>query len=158
MSDQPTRLEQAIQLAARAHEGQKTLDGQPYILHPLRMMLRFPDEETRIVAVLHDVLEDSMITSWDLQQMGFSEVVVSAVETLTRAEEEDYPEYIERVAQNPLATRVKITDLMDNLDPQRASTRQLPAAQVHRYLDALRRLTELADAADQAGQQKAGAQ
>jgi (p)ppGpp synthase/HD superfamily hydrolase len=112
-------LEDAIALAARAHCGQKDRGGQPYILHVLRVMLRQQDEVARIVAVLHDVLEDTSITLADLREAGYSAEICMAVDCLTRRTGEPYEEMIDRVAANPIARRVKLADLEDNMDMRR---------------------------------------
>lgn len=113
-------LDKAILIAAQAHLGQKDKMDAPYILHPLRMMLRFRSETEMMVAVLHDVVEDNPEWSLDkLRQEGFSEEVIQAVDHLTRREDETYQEFTERAKQNPLARRVKIADLEDNMDIKR---------------------------------------
>ncbi len=112
-------LEDAISLAAQAHRGHKDRANAPYILHPLRVMLRLESETERIVAVLHDVLEDSDLTDRDLQKAGYPTEIVEAVRYLTRLKEEEYEGYIERVKGNTLAVRVKIADLEDNLNYER---------------------------------------
>ena len=112
-------LEKAIALAAMGHEGQMDKGGQPYILHPIRVMLQCETTEQKIVAMLHDLLEDTDITEEELRQAGFAENVVEAVLLLTKKEGEDYTAYIERICQNPLAARVKLADLMDNMDLNR---------------------------------------
>jgi (p)ppGpp synthase/HD superfamily hydrolase len=122
MHPQPT-LEDAIILAAGAHRGQTDKAGEPYILHPLRVMLHLEDEEGRIAAALHDVLEDTATTADNLRDWGYGEKVIEALEALTRREGESYPEFIERLAPNPLARRVKLADLEDNMN-----LRRLPAA------------------------------
>lgn len=110
-------LEQAIMVAANAHEGQVDKLGHPYILHPLRVMLSFGHDEVdeRIVAVLHDVLEDTDITQLDLISMGVSFSQHSAISALTHKENEPREVYIRRVMKNRLARRVKIADINDNL-------------------------------------------
>jgi (p)ppGpp synthase/HD superfamily hydrolase len=113
-------LDQAILIAARAHLGQTDRMGAPYILHPLRMMFRFKSETEMIVAVLHDVIEDN--PDWDfdrLRQEGFSEEIIQAVDHLTRREQETYEEFVVRSSENPLARRVKLADLEDNMDLKR---------------------------------------
>ncbi len=112
-------LEDAIILAAGAHRGQVDKAGEPYILHPLRVMRRLGDEAGRIAAVLHDVLEDTAITLGDLRHAGYGEEVLQALEALTRREGEEYADFIERAARNSLARRVKLADLADNLDAAR---------------------------------------
>ncbi|MCE4057048.1 HD domain-containing protein [Pseudomonas sp. Au-Pse12] len=112
-------LERAIALAAEAHAGQVDKGGAPYILHPLRVMLRLTQPEARIVAVLHDVLEDSPITPEQLRREGFSEEVLAALLALTKVEGEDYPAFIRRAGVNPLARQVKLADLAENSDLSR---------------------------------------
>lgn len=113
-------LTRAIQIATEAHDGQVDKGGAPYILHPLRVMLAMKTDEERIVAVLHDVLEDCPASRpAQFIAEGFSEAVVSAMVTLTRRNEETYGSFIERVARNDLAARVKIADMRDNLDLSR---------------------------------------
>ncbi|RTE02446.1 HD domain-containing protein [Paenibacillus whitsoniae] len=112
-------LTKAILLAAKAHDGQEDKGGQPYILHPIRLASRAKSEEDAIVAVLHDVVEDSNITLFDLQKEGFSPSVIDALDCLTRRADESYDAFIERVKLNPLATRVKLLDLEDNSDVNR---------------------------------------
>jgi (p)ppGpp synthase/HD superfamily hydrolase len=112
-------LERAILLAAQAHQGQVDKNGTPYILHPLRVMFRLTEETDRVIAVLHDVVED---TDWTLDRLraeGFPEEVVEAVDCLTRREGESYDDFVARAAANPIARRVKQADLEDNMDPKR---------------------------------------
>jgi (p)ppGpp synthase/HD superfamily hydrolase len=118
----PADLEHAISLAVEAHRGQKDRAGAPYILHPLRMMFRVETDAEKIVAVLHDVVED---TGWTLDRLraeGFPEDVVAAVDHLTRREGESYDEFVRRAAAHPVARRVKIADLEDNMDVRRTGT------------------------------------
>lgn len=113
-------IDDAIRIAANAHRGQVDRAGKPYILHPLRVMMKMDCEESMIAAVLHDVVEDS--PDWDLELLraaGFSENVVNAVGCLTKNEGEDYGTFIERAAQDPLARKVKIADLEDNMNIKR---------------------------------------
>ncbi|MBR4016002.1 MAG: GTP pyrophosphokinase [Anaerotignum sp.] len=112
-------LEQGMIVAAKAHMGQLDKGGQPYILHPVRVMLQCKTIEEKTVALLHDVLEDTPVTVADLRQAGFPEEVVDAVVCLTKGEQEDYMAYIERVCNNPLAMGVKLADLADNMDLKR---------------------------------------
>ncbi len=114
-------LEEAIALAVEAHKKQKDKSGQPYILHPLRVMFRLQSETERIVAVLHDVVEDSEITFDDLRQMGYNKEVIEALDGVTRREEETYEEFINRSQQNPISRRVKFADLEDNMEIRRLS-------------------------------------
>lgn len=115
-------LEDAIELAVQAHRRQTDKIGRPYILHPLRVMMRMATDEERMAAVLHDVVEDTPVTLADLLEAGFPEEVVQAVDCLTRREQESYDAFIARLKVNPLAVRVKLGDLEDNMD-----IRRLPA-------------------------------
>lgn len=115
-------LEDAIALALRVHEGVKDKGGQPYILHPLRLMVRMTTEAERMAAVLHDVVEDDTrhgTTFASLREAGYPEAVVAALDCLTRRDGEDYVAFIERAKTNPTARRVKLADLEDNLDVRR---------------------------------------
>ncbi len=112
-------LEDAIALAALAHRGQVDKAGAPYILHPLRMLVRVTGEHERMAAVLHDVVEDTPHTLDDLRRRGCPEAVVEAVDCLTRRDGETYDEFLRRLLPNPVARRVKLADLEDNLDLSR---------------------------------------
>ncbi|HQA59427.1 MAG TPA: hypothetical protein PK768_00205 [Tepidanaerobacteraceae bacterium] len=100
-------LDKAIRIAAKAHEGQMDKAGQPYILHPLRVMFMRRNETERICAVLHDVIEDSDITIEYLRKEGFSEEVLSALDALTKRENENNDDFIGRVIKNKTACKVK---------------------------------------------------
>jgi (p)ppGpp synthase/HD superfamily hydrolase len=137
-------LDKAVLIAAEAHLGQKDKMDRPYILHPLRMMLRFQSEAEMIVAVLHDVIEDSPDWSFDrLRQEGFSEEIIEAVDHLTRREDETYEEFTERAGQNALARKVKLADLEDNMDIRRypAELSQKDKDRLARYHKAWLRLS-----------------
>jgi len=130
-------IERALQIAARAHEGQRDKEGLPYVLHPLRVMMGVQGEEAQIVAVLHDVVEDTPVTLDDLRQAGFREEVLAAVECVTHRKDEPYAEYVVRCKANEVARRVKLADLGDNsrldrtiLRPQRL---QQDLARIRRY-------------------------
>lgn len=112
-------LERALVIAALAHAGQQDKGGSPYILHPLRMMLKLDTEQERVVALLHDVLEDSALTMEELVEAGFTGEVLDAVQVLTRRSGESRMEAALRAAQNPLALTVKLADNADNLDLKR---------------------------------------
>lgn len=127
-------LEKAIGIAAEAHTGQRDKAGAPYILHPLRMMLRMQTDEERIVAVLHDVVEDSDWTLDGLRAEGFSDAVVEAVDALTRQEGESYEAFVVRAGQLSLARRVKLADLEDNMDTTRlGAITEVDEARLARY-------------------------
>lgn len=109
-------LNKAIEIATRAHAGQVDKAGEPYILHPLRVMLTRETELERICAVLHDVIEDTNITFDDLRNEGFSENVITILDCLTKRDGENYDAFINRVLKNETACRVKLADLCDNMD------------------------------------------
>ena len=114
-------LERAISIAAEAHAGQLDKAGQPYILHPLRVMLRVSTDDERIAAVLHDVVEDTSVTLEQLANEGFSNSVLSAVQALTKMPGENRIEAAVRAAGNPLARTVKLADNAENMDLSRIS-------------------------------------
>jgi (p)ppGpp synthase/HD superfamily hydrolase len=125
-------LEKAISIAAQAHEGQRDKAGVPYILHPLRVMLKMTTEQARITAVLHDLIEDTDWTIERLAREGFHREILAAVDCLTRREGEEYEAFIQRVRLNPLAVTIKIADLEDNLDGSRL--KQVTAADEKRIV------------------------
>ena len=107
-------LEIAIRIAADAHAGQTDKEGLPYILHPLRVMHLVSRPETRIVAVLHDVVEDTSVTLEDLRAANLSEEILAAVACVTHAKRESYADYVIRCKANAIAREVKLADLTDN--------------------------------------------
>lgn len=109
-------LAKAIEVAVSAHSGQTRLDGSPYILHPLRLMFQVEGELLQMAAVLHDVIEDTKWTVEDLRQEGFDNILLEALDCLTRQDGESYKEFIDRLASNPVARAVKIADLEDNMN------------------------------------------
>jgi (p)ppGpp synthase/HD superfamily hydrolase len=130
-------LERAIEIAAAGHAGQKDKAGAPYVLHPLRMMLALATNEERIVAVLHDVVED--VSGWSferLRQEGFSEEILAALDSVTKREGEDYDAFVRRAAVNPIGRRVKMADLRDNCDLSRIAA---PTARDHERIAKYRR-------------------
>jgi len=138
-------LETAITIAVQSHQGQLDKSGQPYILHPLRVMFRCEGDLARTVAVLHDVVEDTPTTLEDLRNAGFSEEILAALDCVTKRKGESYEAFVERAAANPIARKVKLADLEDNMD-----LRRLPAAdlspravdRLNRYIAAWHRLQE----------------
>ncbi|MGH7524652.1 MAG: GTP pyrophosphokinase [Gemmatimonadales bacterium] len=141
-------LERAIAIAAAAHEGQQDKAGAPYILHPLRVMLRCTTVDARIVAVLHDVVEDSPAENkWTLERLraeGFSEAVVAAVDGVTNRQGETYMDFVRRAAADPIARIVKRADLEDNLDVTRIATiTEKDRARLAKYAEAVRLLDGL---------------
>src|SRR3569833_3023681 len=109
-------LAKAIAIAAVAHQHQVDKVGRPYIMHPLRMMMRAETEEEQIVALLHDLVEDCPGWTFDrLRQEGFSDDIIAALDGVTAREGESYEAFVDRAASNPIARRVKILDLEANM-------------------------------------------
>ena len=112
-------LERAISIAVEAHRGQKDKNGKPYILHPISVMGKVETETEKTVAVLHDVVEDTDWTFDDLKKEGFPQEIISAVDCVTKRDGEAYEDFVSRSARNPIARRVKLADLEDNMDVRR---------------------------------------
>lgn len=109
-------IEDAITLALDAHRGQTQKDGSPYILHPLTLMTRLRDPLQQMVAVLHDVVEDTPVTLVQLREQGYPAEAVNAVDALTRRPDESYSNFIQRIKLNPIARQVKLADIEHNMD------------------------------------------
>ncbi len=136
-------VERAVQIAAQAHQGQRDKAGAPYLLHPLRLMMRMESEAAMMAAVLHDVVEDSEWTLDQLRAEGFSEEVLQAVECLTHRLGESYDEFVARVQTNAIARQVKLADLEDNMNIRRmAEITPKDLARLEKYHRAWRTLIE----------------
>jgi GTP diphosphokinase / guanosine-3',5'-bis(diphosphate) 3'-diphosphatase len=112
-------LERAVEIAARAHAGQVDKANAPYLLHPLRLMLRVETPEQRIAAVLHDVVEDTPVSLDDLRAEGFAAAIIAAIDALTKRPGEQRLEAAARAAADPIARVVKLADVTDNMDLSR---------------------------------------
>ena len=128
-------LEKAIKIAVEAHTGQVDKGGNPYILHPLRVMLSLNSEEERIVGVLHDVVEDCEGWTWErLREQGCSDEIIEALKSVSKTPEEEkqfkkmddtnekldhYLEFVKRAKFNKIGRNVKAADIKDNLDISR---------------------------------------
>lgn len=112
----------ALELAVEKHKNQTDKAGNPYILHPLHVMENVNSKEGKIVAILHDIIEDTDITEDYLLKIGLSKRIVDAVVALTRSEDMDYQEYIKNLSSNPLVNEVKLADLEHNMDLKRLPT------------------------------------
>jgi len=112
-------LDSAINLARSAHAGQRDKLGVAYICHPLAVMRRVTTDEEKIVAALHDVVEDTPVTLDYLREVGFSTDIVEAVDAITKREGEPLAESMARVFANPLALTVKKADISHNSNPER---------------------------------------
>lgn len=109
----------AMRLAYRAHHGQMDLGGVPYVFHPYHLAEQMQTEETVCAALLHDVLEDTLLTANDLEREGFSPAIVQAVVHLTHEKQVPYEEYVRQLAADPIARAVKMADLRHNSDETR---------------------------------------
>jgi (p)ppGpp synthase/HD superfamily hydrolase len=109
----------AARLATRVHSGQVDQAGQPYISHPERVAARLTTEEAKVVAWLHDVIEDGRLGMGDLIAAGIPSHVATAVVAISRQPDETPESYYKRVRANPLALEVKAADIADNTDPAR---------------------------------------
>jgi (p)ppGpp synthase/HD superfamily hydrolase len=113
-------IQRAEKIAAAAHADTFDKFGAPYMHHVHRVSLAGLTEEEKIVGLLHDVVEDTEWTFEALEREGFSKQVIDALKCVTKtSEDEDYELFIQRVARNPLAIRVKLNDLADNMDIRR---------------------------------------
>jgi (p)ppGpp synthase/HD superfamily hydrolase len=138
------QLERAIRIALEVHEGQTDRYGQPYILHPLFVMMRMDTENERTAAVLHDVIEDSETTLEDLRAAGFPIEVLEAVRLLTHDKQNtSYETYVQRLKPNAIARKIKLADLQHNMDIRRMDeVRNEDLARLERYRRAWETLTE----------------
>jgi (p)ppGpp synthase/HD superfamily hydrolase len=143
MVDEGSGLERAIELAVRAHIGLRypSPESEPYILHPLRVMLAVQGVPAQMTAVLHDVLEDTDVSVERLRAADLPDDVIVAVQALTHRAAHTYEQYIELVAGNRLARQVKLADLADNLANNRRLTRTPEIGErIARYDRAIARL------------------
>ena len=108
--------EMATQIAVKAHKGQVDKGGHDYIYHPLRVEAKCNSLEEKIVALLHDTVEDGGVAAEYLLMRGFPQNIVDAVLSVSRKEREDYFDFILRCKENPIGRVVKIRDLEDNMD------------------------------------------
>jgi (p)ppGpp synthase/HD superfamily hydrolase len=108
----------AMQIAYNAHHGQQDKGGMPYIFHPYHLAEEMPDEYTTCAALLHDVVEDTLVTLDELAEL-FPLEVVQAVALLTHHKGTDYLEYVSAIKENPIARTVKLADLRHNSDISR---------------------------------------
>jgi len=139
-------IDDAVRIARDAHADQVDKSGRPYIEHPLRVMSRVDGEYAKMTAVLHDVVEDTGVTPDDLHAAGCPHRVVDAVVAISKRPGERTPDYLARVAADPIAIVVKRADIADNSSPQRldrldADTRERLR---HKYATALRLLDDYA--------------
>lgn len=113
---------QAMRLAFDVHKDQTDKSGTPYIYHPIHLAEQMDDENAVIVALLHDVVEDSNMIFEDITQLGFPDEVIVALKLLTHDDTVEYMDYIKSLSKNEIARKVKLADLRHNSDLARLST------------------------------------
>ena len=135
-------LERALEIATKAHKGQVDKSGAVYIFHPIRVAELCTTEEEKIVALLHDTIEDTSVTAEYLLEQGFPRTIVDAVLGVTRRDDETYEEFVRRASLNPISKQVKIHDLEDNMDIRQLSeVTEKDLARLNKYLRAYKYLT-----------------
>ena len=134
----------ALALCFEAHKDQKDKSGLPYVFHPFHLAEQMEDEDTTIVALLHDVIEDTEYTIEDLQKAGFTQNVISAIALMTHDPQMPYMEYVRAIKSNPIARAVKLADLRHNSDMTRLDIiTQRDEDRAQKYLDAIVILEEV---------------
>ena len=136
-------LQRAIEIALEAHKGALDKGGNPYILHPLRLMLQMDSEEEMIVAILHDVVEDSEKWSFNkLQAEEKKKKIINSLRSITKENEnEDYEKFIDRSIRDKIGRKVKIADISDNLDISRLKeVTDKDILRINKYKKALEKL------------------
>ena len=134
-------LHKAITIAFEAHKGQSSINGEPYILHPLRLLIKSKSNEERIIAVLHDVIEKSNISLADLKNKGFDQNIISSIDSLSRRKSESYVDYIERLMQNRISVKIKLLDLTDNIKIHNENNDNgIYDAKINKYKNALKQI------------------
>lgn len=132
-------LDKAALMCVTNHKGQRDKMGCAYFQHPMRVAMRCVTDDEKIVALLHDTIEDTDVTPEYLLEEGFPQFIVDAILSVTKREGEDYGDFVARAKENPIGRQVKIHDLEDNLDVMRLDelTPEM-AARFTKYLKALR--------------------
>ena len=113
------KTKKAMKLCYDAHKDQVDKSGMPYVFHPFHVAEQMKDEATTIVALLHDVVEDTDYTLEDIAAEGFGQDIVEAVSLMTHEEDVPYLDYVAKLKDNPIARAVKLADLAHNSDPSR---------------------------------------
>ena len=133
----------AMKLCFEAHKEQTDKSGMPYVFHPFYLASQMTDETSTVVALLHDVVEDTEITFEDLKQMDFPDEVIEALTLLTHEEGVPYMEYIKKIKENETAKKVKLADLRHNSDLSRLDEITPKALErQQKYLSAIKFLEE----------------
>lgn len=133
----------ALKLCFKAHKDQVDKSGMPYVFHPFHLAEQMQDENTTIVALLHDVVEDTGYTLSDLKNMGFPESVLEAIRMMTHDSSVPYLDYVAQIRKNPIARTVKLADLRHNSDLTRLEhITQKDLARIEKYRKSIAILTE----------------
>ena len=133
----------ALKLSFTAHKDQTDKSGMPYVFHPFHLAEQMPDEETTIVALLHDVVEDTPYTLDDLREMGFSEKVLAALTLMTHDKSIPYMDYVAKIKENKIAMTVKLADLKHNSDLSRLyNVDEKAMKRIEKYRQAIALLSE----------------
>ena len=136
--------DKALRIAIEAHKGQTDKSGRTYVMHPIRVAERCKDPRAKIVALLHDTIEDTNVTPESLLEDGFPEEIVEAVMGVTKRECEGYEVFVRRAARNPISKEVKMADLEDNMDIRRLEMlSDEHVARLRKYLKAWHYLNEV---------------
>lgn len=132
-------LDKAALICITKHQGQRDKMGCAYFQHPMRVAMRCSTDAEKVVALLHDTIEDTDVTPEYLVKEGFPQYIVDAILSVTKREGEGYEEFVARAKENPIGRSVKIHDLEDNLDVMRLDEVSSDmAARFTKYLAALR--------------------
>ena len=135
----------ALQQCFEAHRDQTDKSGMPYVFHPFHLAEQMDTEETVIIALLHDIVEDTDYTLADLAAMGFPDNVIDALALMTHDPKVPYMEYVKGISANPLATKVKLADLRHNSDVTRLDHIDEKAlSRVKKYTEAIELLESVA--------------
>ncbi len=113
------KTKKALKLCFEAHKNQVDKSGAPYVFHPFHLAEQMETEQTTIVALLHDVVEDTNYTLEDLSKMDFGQAVIDALSLLTHDDKVEYMDYVLAIKQNAIAKAVKLADLRHNSDLSR---------------------------------------
>lgn len=121
----------ALKIMFEKHKDQVDKSGIPYAYHPLHVAEEMTDEDSTIVALLHDVVEDTDTTFEEVESYGFSQNVIDALKLLTHTNDVEYEDYIRNISTNDLARKVKLADLRHNMDTSRLN--EITSKDIARY-------------------------
>ena len=138
-----TLTKKALKICFNAHKDQVDKTGMPYVFHPFHLAEQMDTEDAVCVALLHDTVEDTLISFEDLINEGFNDSIINALKLLTHNDDTPYLEYVARIKENPLARKVKLADLRHNSDLTRLDlTKDKIPPKYNLYLEAIKILEE----------------